>query len=202
MQTNTHNQTSHSEPRAVYDPVSRVFHWLTAIIVVTAFILGPEGFGRMIDQGVDPATRIDIVIHETLGVTIFVLTVLRLLWVAVRPKAPYIDMPTWMHHLSKLVMVLIWVLLLLLPMTAILALGSEAHPLTLLGGFRIDQMPWIANLPIAEAADWGEVHGLLGDTIMVLAGAHSVAAIFHYVILKDGVLSSMLPILKPLKSKR
>jgi hypothetical protein len=53
-------------PTAQYDIPSRIFHWLTAIAVTIAFILGPEGFGRLMHQGVDPATRIDIVWHESL----------------------------------------------------------------------------------------------------------------------------------------
>jgi len=83
--------------------------------------------------------------------------------------------------------------LLALPITALLALGSEAHPLTLLGGVRIDQMPLIANSALAKLADWGDVHQFLGDAIMWLAGLHAAAAIYHHVILKDGVLSTMLP---------
>ena len=29
-----------------YDVLSRAFHWVTAIAVTVAFILGPGGFGR------------------------------------------------------------------------------------------------------------------------------------------------------------
>jgi cytochrome b561 len=39
-------------------------------------------------DGLDPATRWDIVWHESLGVSVFVLTLLRLVWVALRPAAP------------------------------------------------------------------------------------------------------------------
>jgi cytochrome b561 len=84
-----------------------------------------------------------------------------------------------------------------LPVTALLALGSESHPLTLLGGVRIDQMPVIANSPIAKLADWGELHQFLGDAIMWLAGFHAAAAIYHHVIVKDGVLLAMLPQKRP-----
>jgi cytochrome b561 len=176
-----------------YDPLSRAFHWITAIVVTIAFILGPGGFGRLMRQGVDPATRSDIVWHETLGVLVFLLTVLRLLWLALRPAAPQIAMAGWMQLAAKLVHVALWALLLALPITAVLALGSEAHPLTLLGGIRVDQMPWIANSAIAKLADWGDVHQFLGDAIMWLAGLHALAAVYHHVALKDGVLLSMLP---------
>ena len=176
-----------------YDPLSRALHWITAIVVTIAFILGPEGFGRLMREGVDPATRSDIVWHESLGLTVLVLTLVRLIWVAVRPAAPRFAMAAWMHGVSKLVQLLLWLLMLALPCTALLALGSEGHPLTLLGGVRLDHMPWIAHSAIADLADWGDVHGLLGDSIMWLAGLHAAAALFHHAVLKDGVLASMLP---------
>lgn len=176
-----------------YDTLSSVLHWLTAIIVTIAFILGPGGFGRLMRQGIDPATRSDIVWHETLGLSVLVLTVLRLLWIAFRPAAPQPPMARWMDVTAKLVRLALWALLLALPITALLALGSEAHPLTLLGGVRIEQMPFIAHSPIAKLADWGDVHQFLGDAIMWLAGLHAVAALYHHLVLKDGVLLSMLP---------
>lgn len=181
------------QPASRYDGFSQLLHWLTAIAVTIAFILGPGGFGRLMRQGVDPATRSDIVWHESLGILVLVLTVLRLAWMAARPAAPRFQMARWLHAAAKLVRVALWALLLALPATALLALGSEGHPLTLLGGLRIDRMPFIAQSPIAGLADWGEVHQFLGDSIMWLAGLHAVAAIYHHVVLKDGVLMAMLP---------
>jgi cytochrome b561 len=183
----------HQPPATRYDPLSQVFHWVTAIVVTIAFILGPEGFGRLLRQGVDPATRNDIVWHESLGILVLVLTTLRLMWLALRRAPPQLVMAGWMRAASKLMHVALWALLLALPLTAFLALGSEGHPLTLLGGLRVDQMPLIADSAIAKLADWGEVHGLLGDAILWLAGLHAAAAILHHLVLKDGVLLAMLP---------
>ena len=176
-----------------YDALSRTFHWITAIAVVIAFVLGPEHFGRLMRDGLDPATRLDIVWHESLGILVFVLTLLRLLWVAFRPAAPQFEPAGWMRTLSKLMHLALWGLLLALPLSALLALGSEGHPLTLLGGVRVNEMPLIANSALAELADWGDVHGLLGDVLIWLSGLHAVAALYHHAFLKDGVLLSMLP---------
>jgi cytochrome b561 len=176
-----------------YDPLSRAFHWLTAIVVAITFALGPEGFGRLMRQGIDPATHSDIVWHESLGMLVLALTVLRLLWSAMRPTPPQFAMASWMHTASKLVGAALWILLLALPITALLALGGKAHPLTLLGGVRVDHIPFIANSVIAKLADWGDVHQFLGDAFIWLAGLHAVAAIYHHVVLKDGVLAAMLP---------
>ena len=176
-----------------YDALSRAFHWLAAIVVSIAFVLAPEHFGRLMRDGVDPATRYDIVWHETLGILVFGLTLVRLLWMAFRPAAPQIPMAPWMHMLGKLMHLALWVLMLALPITAILALGGEGYPLTLLGGFRLDQMPLVANSAIVKLADWGDVHGFLGDAILSLAGLHAAAAIYHHVVRKDGVLLTMMP---------
>jgi cytochrome b561 len=176
-----------------YDLTSQAFHWVTAITVTAAFVLGPGGFGRLMRQGVDPATHADIVWHESLGLLVFALTLLRLLWLAVRPAAPKIAMTPWMHMASKAAHWALWILLLALPITAIVALGSRGHPLTLLGGLRIDEMPVIANAAFASWFDWGDVHQWLGDVIMWIAGLHAAAALFHHFILKDSVLRTMLP---------
>lgn len=176
-----------------YDKLSKAFHWITAITVVAAFVLGPGDFGRLMHTGIDPGTRNDIVWHESLGITVFVLTSLRLLWVAVRPNTPRVQMKAWMHLLSRLTHFSLWALLFALPISALLALGSEAHPLTLLGGIRINALPFIENSRLSGLADWGDVHKLLGDVIMWLAGIHALAAMYHHFKLRDSVLISMLP---------
>ncbi|NVO06608.1 MAG: cytochrome b/b6 domain-containing protein [Rhodoferax sp.] len=182
-----------SQSSTRYDTLSLAFHWITAIAVAIAFVLGPEHFGRLMHQGLDPATRSDIVWHESLGLLVLALTVLRLGWMALRPAAPAFEMSQAMELAAKAVRLGLWLLMLALPLTALLALGSEGHPLTLLGGLRLDQMPLVANSAFAKLADWGDVHGFLGDAIMALAGLHAAAAIYHPVLLKDGVLKSMLP---------
>ena len=58
-----------------YDTLSRTLHWITAIAATAAFIRGPGGFGRLMRQGIDPVTRMDIVWHESLGLLVFALTV-------------------------------------------------------------------------------------------------------------------------------
>jgi cytochrome b561 len=184
---------NHQQPSVRYDPLSRALHWLTAIAVTVAFILGPDGFGRLMSQGVDPAGRSDIVWHESLGILILALTALRLFWAWLRPGMARLTMPGWMHLAGRLMHFALWALLLALPATALLGLGSEGHPLTLLGGLRINKMPLIADSALAGLADWGEVHQFLGDAIMWLAGLHAAAAIFHHVVLKDGVLAAMWP---------
>lgn len=174
-------------PRERYGAVAQAFHWLTAVLVLVAFIYGPGGS----EQRVYSAARdFDRQLHETLGLTIFTLAVLRLLWrlVDTRPDPP--EIPRWMGLAAKLVQALLYVLLVALPVTAITGAWLEAHPLTLLAGVKIAPLlPESHGLGRTIAS----IHGWLGDTIMWLAGVHAAAALYHHFVRKDGVLLSMLP---------
>jgi cytochrome b561 len=164
-----------------------LFHWATAMLVLIAFIYGPGGpEDRVYSAAVDGDRRL----HETLGLCVLALAVLRLVWKAFdqAPAAP--PMPRWMHLSSRVVQGLLYLLLFAVPLTAVAGAWLAGHPLTLLGG--ADVPSWVG-----ESHDPGitlaELHGWLGDAILWLAGAHAAAAIYHHTFLRDSVLASMLP---------
>jgi cytochrome b561 len=180
------SRSSHSAPER-YGAVAQAFHWATAVLVLVAFFYGPGGSEERVYS---PARDFDRQLHETLGLTIFALAILRLLWrlVDARPDPPAV--PRWMGLASRLVQALLYALLLALPVTAVTGAWLEAHPLTLLAGVRIPPI-------LPESHDLGRgiasVHGWLGDAILWVAGLHAAAALYHHFIRKDGVLISMLP---------
>lgn len=170
-----------------YSAPTRIIHWLTAIVVLVVFIYGPEGSEERVYVAAHDFER---QLHETLGLFVLALVVLRLLWRGFekRPEAPPIA--RWMTLVARVVQTLLYVLLFAVPLTAISGAWLEGHPLTLLGGLRI--LP-----PLAASHTLGatiaEVHMWLGDVFIWLAGAHAAAGLFHHYILKDDVLRSMLP---------
>lgn len=170
-----------------YGSISQLLHWCTAIVVLVAFLYGPGGSEQRVYSA---AHEFDRRLHETLGLCVFALTLIRLLWrsFAARPAAPPVS--RWMIVLSKVIQWALYLLLLGLPLTAITGAWLEGHPLTLLAG--TDIPPWFG-----ASHDMGAIiatiHSWLGDVIMWLAGLHALAAIFHHVILKDDVLVTMLP---------
>lgn len=174
-------------PDERYGAVAQAFHWLTAIVVLVAFIYGPGGS----EQRVYAASRdFDRQLHETLGLCVFVLAVLRLAWRGIAPHPAPPDVPRWMGLASKLVQWGLYVLLFALPLTAITGAWLEGHPIAFLGGL---QIPPALPLSHDTGASIATLHTWLGDAIMWLAGAHALAALYHHVMLKDGVLASMLP---------
>jgi cytochrome b561 len=174
-------------PAGRYGPVAQAFHWVTAILVLVAFIYGPGGSEQRVYS---PARDFDRQLHETLGMCVFALAAMRVLWRAVdaRPDPPQV--PRWMDIASKAVQWGLYVLLFALPLTAITGAWLEGHPLTLLGGIEIPPLLGLAHDLGAKIAT---LHTWLGDAILWLAGFHAVAALYHHIVLKDGVLASMLP---------
>jgi cytochrome b561 len=179
-----------------YGGVAQAFHWIMALVVLAAFIYGPGGNEQRVYSAARDADR---QLHEALGLTVFALAFARLAWraFATRPDPPAI--PRWMDLASKAVQALLYALFFALPLTAVMGAWLEGHPLTLPGGIEIG--PWLGENHDVGAS-LATLHGWLGDTIMWLAGAHALAAIFHHVVLRDGVLVSMLPPWLPLRARR
>jgi cytochrome b561 len=175
------------QSRARYGAIAQTFHWATAILVFIAFIYGPGGSEQRIYSSARDFGR---QLHETLGLCVFALTVMRILWrmVDTRPTPPQVS--RWMGISSKAVQGALYLLLFALPFTAIAGAWLEGHPLTLLAGAEI---PSILEKSHAEGATIAEIHIWLGDTILWIAGFHALAALYHHLVLKDGVFVSMLP---------
>lgn len=170
-----------------YSVPSQVLHWLTAILVLVAFFYGPGGNEQRVYSA---AKAFDRTLHETLGLCVLTLVVVRLAWRAFddRPVDP--PAPRWMALAAKAVQGALYVLLFAVPLTAITGAWLEGHPLTLLAGIQVQPL-------LSESHDLGKsiatVHTWLGDTILWVAGAHAAAGLFHHFVLRDGVLRSMLP---------
>ena len=170
-----------------YGTAAQILHWATAILVVIAFVYGPGGSEQRVYSA---AKDFDRQLHETLGLCVFALTLVRLGWRAfdAAPEDP--PMPRWMQQAAMVVRWALFMLLLAVPMTAITGAWLEGHPLTLLSGIRIGPL-----LPEAHAVGSviASIHTWLGDTILWVAGVHAAAALVHHFVLRDRVLRSMLP---------
>jgi cytochrome b561 len=181
---------------ARYGAVAQTFHWATAIIVLIAFIYGPGGSEQRVYS---PVRDFDRQLHETLGLCVFALVVMRVLWrmVDTQPDPP--QGSRWMDIAAKAVQGALYLLLFALPFTAIAGAWLEGHPLTLLTGVEI---PSLLGISHDTGATIARIHTWLGDAILWLAGFHALAALYHHAVLKDGVLASMLPRWVPLRQSK
>lgn len=169
-----------------YGGVAIAFHWLTAILVVAAYTLGPgHAEGRVYSAARDLQRNW----HEVLGLSVLLLTMIRLLWRAF-VEGPLLPSPRWMHIASKAVQGLLYLLLLAVPITAVTGAWLEGHPLTL-GVLGEIPSPLSKNHSLGERV--AELHTWLGDAVLWVAGLHAAAAVFHHFVLRDDVMLAMVP---------
>lgn len=170
-----------------YGTLGLTLHWVMAVVVLIAFLYGP---GSSETHVYAASHNFDRQLHETLGLTVLVLAILRVLW---RLGATTPELPAdsrWMDMAARSVQLAMYILFFALPLTAISGAWLEGHPLTLLAGVEIHPL---LSKSHALGASIAEIHTWLGDAIMWLAGLHALAGLFHHFVLKDGVLASMLP---------
>jgi len=169
-----------------YDLMAQALHWTTAIAIVAAFVLIqvveglPKGPERSFVMG----------LHKSFGVIVVALVALRVAWRHVSPPPAPPVMPAWMASASRLGHAALYALMLLVPVVGMVMSWSAGRPIAVFGLFTLpDLLP-----PSPVLKDTTEkVHEVLGNLVLIVAGLHAGAALFHHYVLKDGVLARMLP---------
>jgi len=179
-----------------YDGVSQTLHWVTAVLVVYAFIDGPGGTEARVYAPWRDSQR---QFHETLGLFVLVLLIVRVFWRRMEKRPAPVQGVRWMKISAGLVQCALYILLFAVPGTAIVGAWLEGHPLTLLAGLTIPPPPLFAHTAGAAISN---LHKWLGDLIMWVGAFHALAAFYHHFVLKDTALLSMLPSWIPLRAKR
>ncbi len=94
---------------ATYDPVARVAHWLTFILVAAEFTVGwcmPD-----IEWGTEPTGLIGI--HMMLGSSLLIVVLFRLAWrLTHRAPPPLLSLPSWQRWSAGVTHIALYVLLL------------------------------------------------------------------------------------------
>ena len=168
-----------------YNTVSKWFHWITVGLMAVAL---PMGF--VIKHIKDSDKMPFYAIHESAGLTIFLVAVARLAWRLTHPPPPLPDsIPLAMRRAAAVNHWLLYAALMAQPILGFIATNAWGFPLqgkTAYLGF-ID-LPKIMekNVPLAEAVQ--AAHNTLGFAILALLVLHIGAAIFHQAIRRDGTL--------------
>jgi cytochrome b561 len=165
-----------------------VLHWLVAILIVAAFTLGLT----MVDiPGLTPTKLKYFSWHKWLGVTVFGLACLRLLWRKTNGAPPYpASMQPWQQMAAHSLHVLLYLLIFAVPLSGYFYSLAAGVPVTYLG-------IWPMPVLIAANPDLKPILKLVHYTLnMIMLGAvslHVLAALKHHFIDRDGVLKRMLP---------
>ncbi|MBI0475397.1 cytochrome b [Sphingomonas sp. MA1305] len=168
-----------------YSRVAIWFHWTIAVLIVANLIIGIGHDGI-------PALRRLMGAHMAIGITVLVLTALRLVWrLGHRPPAYPAAMPSWEKGVAHASHWTLYLLMVALPVTGwMMVSGPEARrPLSWFGLFNVPL------LPVSGAASGlgHEAHGVLGWMMVALLVLHVAAALRHHYIRRDSILIRMAP---------
>ncbi|MGE0828854.1 MAG: cytochrome b [Hyphomonadaceae bacterium] len=174
-----------------YSTVAIALHWLIALLILINIFVG----GAMEDAS-GPARRGIFIWHQSLGISVLALTLLRLGW-RVGHKAPALPahMAAWEKALAHGVHVAFYVLLLAIPLLGWAAVSAGRNGVAPL----FDAIPFF-NLPIPKSREahdvFGEAHEAAVKGMYVLVALHVIGALKHKFVDRDSVLGRMLPFLR------
>jgi len=172
-----------------FDRTSMALHWLTVLLIVVQFS-SVWSF-----KFVDEHSRVGMMIldmHRSSGLLVWFVTLVRLVWrhnFAYLPPFPQ-SMSKFQQTFAKANEYCLYVLLFIQPVTG---LGRS-----LLRGRPFDLFFWqvpafTENDPIRHL--FGEAHEIGAKLLLALIAIHAGAALFHRLVLRDGVLQRMLPLM-------
>lgn len=179
------------EPRKAAEPdyggVAKALHWLIVALLAAQYIIGWTMPG--IRRGVQPEGLVSL--HLSLGVLVLLIAVLRLIWRLGHPVPPIRDnVPPWQQAAAKVVHILLYLLLFVLPLTGWMNASSRGWNIDLFG---VVTLPQILPTGSPLLRSIGELHTPLSYGLLILVGLHLLAALYHHFWLRDRVLVRMLP---------
>ncbi len=173
-------------PRKRYSTVSIFLHWTIALLVVVQILL-------VSDANTDgDNARYWVGLHKALGLSILVITLLRLGWRIANPVLPLPPgTPRWQKIMSRSTHLLFYAVLIALPMTGWLASSAVGRDIDWFGLFEWPLLPVGGGRE--TAGTMMSLHSSMPKLLYALIGLHVLAALKHQFINRDDVLSRMLP---------
>ena len=178
-----------------YTRTAIALHWLIALLVFVTFPVGVV----MSEMALSPDKLRMLSYHKWLGVTVFILLVVRLVWRVAHQPAPLLaSMPQWQVLAAKGVHVLLYVLLIAIPLSGWLMSSAKGFQTVYLG---VLPLPDLLTKDKAMGDALNNLHLVLNITMLLLVTAHVAAAIKHQFVDRDGTLARMLPFLNRSSTK-
>lgn len=170
-----------------YGAVSRTLHWLVVALIITQVVLAKTAEG--LPNGIEKLATLSQ--HKSIGMLVLMLALARIAWrlFSPGPRAPS-GSPAWQRAAAGASHGLLYLLLLLQPLTGWLMSSTKNYPVSFFGWF---QFPDLVGASEVWHERLEEIHEFLAGTIIAIAVLHAAAALYHHFVLRDGVLRRMLP---------
>ncbi len=184
-------KTGQNPPIQRYSTVAIVLHWVLALAILTAFVVGVT----VDDMPLSPSKIKLINWHKWAGIGILFLSVLRLLWRLTHRPPALPDriqqaMPGWQTKAYHATHHLMYALFFVVPLLGWAYSSAKGYPIVWFGVLPLpDLMP--VNKELADSIK--ELHGAAAFGLIGLVALHVAAALKHQFIDKDGLLERMRP---------
>lgn len=176
--------TSETSAPNKYDGVAKALHWIVALFMIVMLTFGWGLEDMEISEKVQT-----LVIHSSLGVSVFLLMIARLLWRRNHtPPALPDHMPGWQVTASKMSHHSLYFFTILQPL---FGLGQSMFADYDVRPFGLMSVGMGANESLHKI--FHVLHGLNGRLLVALVFLHVAAALYHHFVQKDTVLKRMLP---------
>jgi len=167
-----------------FSPAARLLHWLMALMILTMLFIGVG----MVATVSEWHTWL-VGIHKPLGIAILLLAVVRLVVRRRRPPPPLpADLPVPQKLAAHASHWLLYGLMIAMPIIGWAMLSAGGYPVMLSSSLRLP--PILPFDPVAFAI-LRHLHTWLALLLFLTFLAHLAAALYHGLIRRDGVLSSM-----------
>lgn len=178
--------TTHS-----YGSLTKTFHWLTALLIVSLIPMGIIANGMPFDTSEELARKAFLFsLHKTLGVTVFFVALARIVWAVRQPKPGSLNPDRKAEHwAAETVHWLLYGSLVLVPLS-----GWIHHAATT--GFAPIWWPFSQNLPFVPkdediAAMFAGLHIVFERVLAASIFFHVAGALKHHFVDKDQTLRRM-----------
>lgn len=167
-----------------YAPLAVALHWLLAALIVGQAAIG--FYMHSIED--DPGAEAWLHLHQSVGITIFLLVLVRAIWrLKHRPAELPASVPRWEAIASSVVQRLLYAGMVLLPVTGFLGSSYARSGVTFFG----------MHLPAWRSADhdiaetWFDVHITIVWVMVGLVALHALAGVKHALVDRDRVFQRM-----------
>lgn len=167
-----------------YSGAAIALHWITTGLVIANLALGLS----MVPLPISPQKLQWYIWHKWIGVTIFALTSLRLIWRLGHPAPPPVAMPAWQRRAAAYSHALLYGLLLAIPVSGWLYSSATGVQVVYLG---LVPLPDLVPKDKAVAGFLRVVHISLNSVLAAAVFLHTAAALKHHFIDRDAALSRM-----------
>ncbi|MDJ0640011.1 MAG: cytochrome b/b6 domain-containing protein [Paracoccaceae bacterium] len=174
-----------------YGTVSKTFHWLTALLILTLIPTGTIANGMPFDTSEEVAAKARLFsIHKTLGVTLFTVALLRILWALTQPKpAPLHPDRRVESFMAETAHWLLYGSLLLVPLSGWIHHAATTGFAPILWPFGQD-LPFVPKSePLAETA--ASLHIIFERVLVIALFLHIAGALKHQFVDRDVTLKRM-----------